>query len=195
MNARRQAVLSALALAGTLAVADAGVLLLDDFGRDDGRSAIGTEWRAFTDRVMGGVSEMNTDIVDSDRGPALRMTGEVRLDNNGGFIQARLPLGDNGRTLDASRFDAVRVTVRGTPGSYFLHLRTPDTRRPWQYYRAELPVDAEWSERTIRFEAFTGKSIGGSPDFSQLKSIAVVAYGEAFEADIRVARLELVATD
>ncbi|MGK7297155.1 MAG: CIA30 family protein [Candidatus Wenzhouxiangella sp. M2_3B_020] len=183
------------ALAWTLAVAEADVLLLDDFGRDDGRSAIGTEWRAFTDRVMGGVSEMQTDIVDSDRGPALRMNGAVRLDNNGGFIQARLPLDGDGGTLDASAFGAVRVVVRGTPGAYYLHLRTPDTRRPWQYYRAQLPVDEEWRERTIPFDAFTGKSIDGTPDFSRLKSIAVVAYGESFDADIRVARLELVATD
>ena len=33
---------------------DRTILLIDDFSREDGRSALGTEWRAFTDQVMGG---------------------------------------------------------------------------------------------------------------------------------------------
>jgi hypothetical protein len=181
-----------LLAAASIAMSDADILLLDDFSRSDGRSALGTDWRAFTDRVMGGVSEMDARLVDTDRGPALRIAGPVRLENNGGFIQARLSLAEQG-TLDASRFDAVRIVLRGRPGAYFLHLRTPQTRRPWQYYRAELPVDESWQERTIPFEAFAGKSIGGEPDFARLRSLAVVAYGEAFDAELEVARLELVA--
>ena len=173
---------------------DADSLLLDDFKRTDGRSALGTEWRAFTDRVMGGVSEMDARLIDTDRGPALRIAGPVRLENNGGFIQARLALAERG-TLDAGRFDAVRIVVRGRPGAYYLHLRTPQTRRPWQYYRAELPVEEAWQERTIPVDAFSGKSIGGAPDFSRLRSLAVVAYGEAFDAELEVARLEFVASD
>jgi hypothetical protein len=167
-------------------------LLIDDFCDDGEVSSYGTRWRGFTDRVMGGVSEMQAERVDTDRGPALRIAGRVRLDNNGGFIQARLPLNRDGRPLDASDFDAVRMLVRGTPGPYFLHLRTPDTKRPWQYYRAELPLAPDWSESTVPFAAFTGKSIRGRPDFSRIESIAVVAYGEAFDARIEVARIELI---
>ncbi len=174
-------------------MSNADTLLIDDFSDAAGRSAFGTTWRGFTDRVMGGVSDMQATLVDSDRGPALRIAGSVRLDNNGGFIQARLPLVRNGARLDASGYDAIRVVVRGAPGPYFLHLRTPDTRRPWQYYRAELPVEAEWTERTVPLDAFAGKSIDGRPDVSRLESIAVVAYGEAFEARIDVARIELIA--
>jgi hypothetical protein len=171
-------------------MAEPDALLIDDFGRDE--ASLAGEWRAFTDRVMGGVSDMDAGLVDTDRGPALRIAGSVRLENNGGFIQARRSLAADGGTLDAAAYDAIRVLVRGRPGAYYLHLRTPQTRRPWQYFRAELPVDEEWRERTIPFAAFTGKSIGGAPDFSRLKSIAVVAYGEAFDARIEVARIELV---
>lgn len=167
-------------------------LLIDDFNDRGGRAAYGTSWNGFTDRVMGGVSDMQAAIIDSDRGPALRIAGSVRLDNNGGFIQARLPLVQNRAPLDASDYDAVRIVVRGDPGPYYLHLRTPDTGRPWQYYRAELPVDSEWVEHTIPFDAFVGKSIRGTPDFSRLVSIAVVAYGEAFEARIDVAKIEFI---
>jgi hypothetical protein len=170
-------------------------LLIDDFSRPDGRSHLDTEWRAFTDRVMGGVSDMDAGIVETDCGRALRVAGTVRLDNNGGFIQARLPLARRDATLDATGYDAVRLVVRGRPGAYYLHLRTPQTQRPWQYFRAELPVGSEWREQTVAFESFTGKSIDAAPDFSRLRSLAVVAYGEAFEADVEVARLELVARD
>ncbi|HMB37435.1 MAG TPA: CIA30 family protein, partial [Wenzhouxiangellaceae bacterium] len=67
-------------------------LLLDDFSRSDGVSAIGTRWQDFSDRVMGGLSDMQAGIVETERGSVLRMSGQVRLENNGGFIQVRLPL-------------------------------------------------------------------------------------------------------
>ena len=166
--------------------------LLDDFGRDDGCSAIGTRWRDFTDRVMGGRSDMQAGLVDTGKGKALRMSGRVRLDNNGGFIQVRLPLAQDDHAFDASRFDGIEITARGTPGAYYLHLRTPDSSRPWQYFRARLPVSAAWTTLTVPFGDFEGKSIPGRPDFSRLRSIAVVAYGEAFDAEIENARLALV---
>lgn len=169
-------------------------LVLDDFSRDDGASAIGTRWRGFTDSVMGGLSDMRSGTVETEHGTALRMTGRVRLENNGGFVQVRLPLAEDDHTFDARRFDGVEITLRGAPGAYFLHLRTSESSRPWQYYRAPLPVSPEWSTLTVDFSAFRGKSISGAPDFSRLRSIAVVAYGEAFDADIEIARLALVRT-
>lgn len=178
-------------LVAAMTAAEAQILLLDDFsGRE---SSYGTSWTGFTDRVMGGLSEMQAALVDTaEHGPALRMSGRVRLENNGGFIQARLPLDRGGEWLDASDYDAVRVLVRGDSGAYYLHVRTPQTRRPWQYFRAELPVDGEWQEQTIPFASFSGQSIRGDVDWSRLGSIALVAYGEAFEAELLVARIELV---
>lgn len=168
-------------------------LLLDDFARDDGRSALGTDWQGFTDRVMGGLSDMDAARVETERGPALRIRGQVRLENNGGFIQVRLPLAASRATLDARDFKAFQVEVRGKPGAWYLHLRTPDCRRPWQYYRAELPVTETWTTVTVPLDQFSGESITGTPDLSRLSSVAIVAYGEAFDAEIEVARLELVA--
>jgi len=49
-------VLILFASIGGVNAEDRTILLIDDFSREDGRSALGTEWRAFTDRVMGGVS-------------------------------------------------------------------------------------------------------------------------------------------
>jgi len=166
-------------------------LLLDDFTRDSGESALGTRWQGFTDRVMGGRSDIQAGLVNQDDGPALRMRGEVRLDNNGGFIQVRLPLAPEGATLDGSIHDGIRLEVRATPGPYFVHLRTPDCRRPWQYYRARLDVAPQWREVFVPFNAFQGVAIRGGPDRARLRSLALVAYGEPFRADLEVRRIGL----
>jgi len=174
-------------------MADTPDLLLDDFSRDDGRSALKTDWQGFTDRVMGGLSDMSATPVETEHGPGLRLRGRVRLENNGGFIQARLPLAGPGEVLDARNYTAFRVELRGMPGAWYLHLRSPDCRRPWQYYRAELPVTDRWATVTVPLDDFTGKCMSDTPDRARLTSVALVAYGEAFDAEIEVARIELVA--
>lgn len=166
-------------------------MLLDDFQRDDGVSALGTRWEGFTDRVMDGRSDMQIGYRDTDAGRVLHMRGQVRLENRGGFIQARLPLDIDGGSFDASAWQGIRIKVRGAPGPYYLHLRTLQNWQPWQYFRAPIEVGPEWREQLVPFTAFEGRATWRSPDTSALKSIGVVAYGEAFEADIEVARLEL----
>ena len=64
-------------------------LLIDDFRDADRVSALGTRWEGLTDRVMGGRSEMEMAIRESSDGPVLSMRCTVRLENRGGFIQAR----------------------------------------------------------------------------------------------------------
>jgi hypothetical protein len=166
-------------------------LLLDDFTRTDGVSALGTRWEGFTDRVMGGRSDMQVGYRDSDAGPVMRMRGQVRLENRGGFIQARLPLDPGGGAIDASAWQGLSIKVRGTPGPYYLHLRTRQTWQPWQYFRAPIEVGPEWQEQFVPFSAFEGRATWRSLDVRALKSVGVVAYGEAFEAEIEVARLAL----
>lgn len=175
-----------------ISAAAGDVMLIDDFADGDGRSAIATEWRGFSDRVMGGRSDLQVGYVDGPDGPVLRLAGQVRLDNNGGFIQARLPLSADGGNFDASAFGGIAVRVRGAPGPYYLHLRSRQTWRPWQYYRAAIEVGPEWQDQIIPFSAFEGRSIRRDLDLTALRSLGVVAYGEAFEAEIEVARIELV---
>lgn len=171
-------------------------VLLDDFTDTEGRSALGTTWQGFTDRVMGGRSDMEAGYVETDTGPALRMRGTVRLDNNGGFVQVRLPLAEGRRALDASDATAFVVEAMGAPGPYYLHLRTTDTRRPWAYYRARLDVAGDWRRLVVPISAFEAVSTGTPLDPSRLLSLGLVAYGEPFEADLVVRRIELrVAAD
>lgn len=167
-------------------------LMLDDFSDPTGLSRLGTQWEGFTDRVMGGVSDMTATVVPGDAGPVLRMRGRVSLENNGGFIQVRLPLATRARPFDAGAFRGVALTVRGSGSGYYVHLRSTRTRFPWSYYAAELPVSGEWTRVELPFDSFGSEYMMSSAlDPSRLLSVAVVAAKKEFAADIEVARVEL----
>jgi len=108
--------------------------LIDDFSKAEGVSSIGTQWRMFTDRVMGGISTASSgyEVIEGHR--CLRLQGSVSLENNGGFIQVALPLEMNGRFFDAGDFKGVRLWVRGNGENYYVHLRTNQSRLPWQFF-------------------------------------------------------------
>lgn len=167
-------------------------MLIDDFASRDGQAAIGSQWRGFTDRVMGGRSDMQIGYREHGDAAVLHLRGQVRLDNNGGFIQARLPLRPDGGDFDASGYGGIAVRVRGAPGPYYLHLRSRHTWRPWQYYRARIEVGPDWHDQVVPLTAFEPQAIRRALDLTALRTLGIVAYGEAFEADIEVARIELV---
>jgi hypothetical protein len=109
---------------GALAKSDE-MFILDDFSRDDLISTLGTPWRGFSDQVMGGISQETLALTEIAGRRCLRLTGDVRLENNGGFIQMTLDLAPDGRTFDASSYVGVLLTVRGNGEKYGVHLRTP----------------------------------------------------------------------
>jgi hypothetical protein len=166
-------------------------LLLDDFSDPGGRSAVGTSWEGFTDQVMGGVSTMRSGVEPTDAGPALHMSGEVSLENNGGFIQVRLRLSESG-TFDASDYRGLALQVRGRGDHYYLHLRTPRTVFPWAHFAAPIPVSETWRRVEVPFDAFEPQyMLGGRLEPARLKSVAVVAAKAAFEADLWVRSIGL----
>lgn len=184
--------LPGLALGMVTAAHASEPLLLDDFSSANGVAATGTSWEGFTDRVMGGISDMDAGYAEGPDGPVLRMSGQVRLENNGGFVQVRLPLTYERKAFDASAYSGVAVTLRGAPGAYYLHLRSANIQRVWQYFSAPLPVTDDWQRVVVPFSAFEAKYSREELDIAALRSVAVVAYGEAFTADVEIARIELV---
>ena len=73
---------------------------LDDFGGPG--STLPSRWAGFSDRVMGGVSELTARVVAESGDRFLRMSGRVSTRNNGGFIQVRLTVGSDVRPFDGS---------------------------------------------------------------------------------------------
>lgn len=173
---------------GQRAVAE-DVLLIDDFADPDLVSRFGTPWRAVSDRVMGGVSEASVTRDVDDASTCLRLTGDVRLENNGGFVQAALNLAPSGETFDASAYAGLRLTVRGNGERYGLHLRSADNTRPWQSYRAAFTAGPEATDLEIPFTAFQPYRSDMPLDVSRLRRLGLVAIGRAFTADLTLCHI------
>lgn len=164
-------------------------MLIDDFADSDLISRLGTPWRVVSDQVMGGFSSglIVHDMIGG-RG-CLHLSGEVRLDNQGGFIQAALDLTSSGETVDATHYAGVRITVRGNDQIYSVHLRTVDTIRPWQSYRTHFTAGAQWETMDLPFATFSPHRVTAPLDITHLRRIGLVAIGRAFHADLAISDL------
>ena len=164
-------------------------MLIDDFADANLVSKLGTRWRGVSDQVMGGISEASVSHGKIDGHPCLRLSGDVRLENDGGFIQAALDLAPMGETPDASDYSGLRLVVRGNGEQYSAHLRTPDNTRPWQSYRAHFTAGPYWAQVDLPFGAFVPYRLEAPLDKTRLRRIGLVAIGRAFYADLSVSEV------
>ena len=167
--------------------------IIDDLRFDPPLAVTGNGWALISDRVMGGVSEgqMHREIVEGRE--AIRMTGGVSLENEGGFLQVALDLGDEGGVVDASGWDGIRLDVLGNDHVYNLHLRTSDIRRPWESYRQSFHAPTEWTTVFLPFADFEPHRTQRSFKPSRLRRLGVVAIGREFEADISIGDIRFYA--
>lgn len=180
------AIIAGMAALGATAPA---TVLIDDFSREDS-SALGTKWQSFTDRVMGGLSNGQASFETLEGKRCLRLRGDVSLENQGGFVQAALPLVKQGGVFDAGGHKGIRIWARGNGEKYYIHLRTTETALPWQYYQAAFETDKTWRQVDIPFADFRPENLEPGLDPRKLKRLAVVAAKKAFSADVAVARIE-----
>jgi hypothetical protein len=164
-------------------------MLIDNFNDEDLVSILGSRWSCVSDKVMGGISEgfISHDVINGR--PCLRMTGDVRLENEGGFIQAALDMTHCGDPLDASVFSGLRITVLGNNKKYSVHLRTLDNVRPWQSYRAHFTAGPGWESIDLPFEVFVPYRLEEPFDRTRLRRIGLVAIGRAFYSDLAISEL------
>jgi hypothetical protein len=167
--------------------------LVDDRASGTRRAATGTDWELVTDRVMGGVSSGRLAPEEVLGRPALRLTGDVSLENNGGFVQMALDLAPGAGPVDASGFSGLAFEVTGNGEEYGVHLRTADVARPWQSYRATFIASPDWRRVELPFAGFEPHRIEAPFDRARLRRIGLVAIGRKFHADLALGRLEFVA--
>ena len=162
---------------------------IDDLSQPPPRASNGAAWELIADGVMGGVSRgtMRREVVLGRE--AIRMRGDVSLENNGGFLQIALDLAPDGAPVDATDWVGIEVDVVGNGESYNLHLRTADVIRPWQSYRQTFVAAPEWRTIRLPFADFEPHRIDAPLDLSSLRRIGVVAIGRAFRADIALGGL------
>lgn len=160
--------------------------IIDDLNQPAPQASNGASWELIADRVMGGVSQgtMHREVVEGKT--AIRMQGEVSLENNGGFLQIALDLRPDGKTLDASGWQGVEIDVYGNGEEYNMHLRTADVTRPWQSYRHSFIASPEWKTLRLSFEGFKPHRIETPLDLTSLRRIGIVAIGRAFAADFAI---------
>jgi hypothetical protein len=167
--------------------------IIDDLSREPPLSAIGTRWQLFTDRVMGGVSN-GTMVHETVAGqPAIRMRGDVSLENNGGFVQIAIDLAPDGKAVDASAWQGIQLDVFDNGEEYGVHLRTEDLTRPWQSYRQSFRAEPQWRTVRLGFQEFLPYRTETPLDTRRLRRIGVVAIGRAFSADLAIGGLRFVA--
>lgn len=164
----------------------------DNHGRADLFALSGKGWRVFTDTVMGGVSsaELIETVVEGVH--CLSLSGQVSLENNGGFVQASIDLDEAG-LFDASAYRGIELSVYGNGEIYNLHLRTGDTRIVWQSYRASFQAENSWHTIRLAFDDLEPYRIDIPFDRSRLRRLGVVAIGKAMRADICIASVSFYA--
>ncbi|NNF79088.1 MAG: CIA30 family protein [Rhizobiales bacterium] len=164
-------------------------VIIDDLTLPHPKSAIGTEWRFVADTVMGGVSTGSISRTEIAGNIALQLCGKVSVENNGGFIQAALPLAGPGKTMDASHAAGLELTVLGNGQSYSVHLRTDALDRPWQSYRSEFKATPVWQTVRLPFSKFTPYRTDQQLDLRKLVRLGLVAIGREFQADLAISKL------
>ncbi|MEM9319437.1 MAG: CIA30 family protein [Pseudomonadota bacterium] len=184
-NASGAALLLALSVAAQVAQAEDHMpLIFEDF-----QSTPETRWGYVADGVMGGVSQGQAQMVHSDGFAAVRLSGQVSTDNNGGFIQVRRDI-EPGAFADAQ---GLRITARGNGETYYVFLRTEGLARVWYSYRFSFVAPADWTTIDMDFADFNAShaEMPQSFDPAQLRRVGLVAYGRDHEADLTVRAISL----
>jgi hypothetical protein len=163
--------------------------VIDDLSRHFPEAANGAHWELLSDRVMGGVStgRVGREIIHGRM--AIRMQGDVSLENNGGFIQMALDLDPSGAEVDCQAFTGLEIEVAGNGEPYGLHLRTADLSRPWQSYRQSFQTEPGWQTVKLPFAGFAAHRTEAPLDTARLRRIGLVAIGRAFQADLALAAI------
>lgn len=146
-------------------------------------------WEFITDQVMGGISSGNYSFLDENEINFLRMTGEVSLANNGGFIQVRKKIGKN-KVI----FKGISLNARGNNSDYYVHIRTNFTLLPWQYYQAKFSVTREWEVHHLDLKDFkrSGILLPRKINPKNIKSLALVAFGREYKVKLDVSDISLI---
>lgn len=148
------------------------------------------KWCFVTDKVMGGISEGSLEFKKEKNNYFYRMTGDLSLENNGGFIQFRTKLENHPK---GKSFKGVRLRVRGNNNEYTVHIRTKYLFLPWQYYESAFQATDQWATIELPLSTFKKSNFyqPSSVSSQDIKTIGIVAIGREFKAQIDLASIEL----
>ncbi|MEY4674738.1 MAG: hypothetical protein RL148_2522 [Planctomycetota bacterium] len=184
MTRCRRTVAFALACAAFPATASAQAFRLDF------KDGIGS-WSTVLDGVMGGLS---TGKVSQPEAGILRFTGELSLENNGGFSQMRTAV----REGACSGAEGFVLEVKGDGRTYTFDVRVSNVRMMAGSFQQKFETKSgEWTEVRLPLEGFGlnvfGRSVANPPalDGAKVESIGVTLSDKKagpFALDVRSIR-------
>ena len=131
-------------------------------------------WRPIDDRVMGGRSRSSATWSEDG---ALVFSGELSLDQGGGFASLRTELG----SVNLGGSTGLRLVVRGDGRRYRINLRDRvQAMEPDQgtQYRALFTADGQWATRWLPWSAFVASRRGRVlPDAPPLDISSIASAG------------------
>lgn len=144
-------------------------------------------WAYFADTVMGGKSTGTAERVTVDGRAAIKLTGNVTTENNGGFIQVRREI----KFSQVSDFEGISFETKGNGDTYYIHIRNGSSRLPWQFYSASFQTSDDWQTVSIPFSTFqrSGTFMSKSLKKKSINSIGLVAYGKDHQALVLIYNL------
>ena len=107
-----------------------------------------SDWFNQNDTVMGGVSDSTTTWIDGH----LIFSGDLSLDNNGGFTSTFGPINDQLPTL-MSGAESIIVTARGDGKTYLMQIRNYDNTRYIQRFTTVADVEQDYVLPLADFES------------------------------------------
>jgi len=161
------------------------------------------DWKYFSDQVMGGVSEGQVSLEQDGDMVFTRLTGNVRTDNNGGFIQLRTSTSFSNKPLmfkllhnskkNGKKLQGVRLKVKGNGEKYHIFIQTTIFYRlPTGYNIATFDTSPNWKMVDLPFNKFKELNSNKSSNFdaNNIKTFGIVAYGRDFTSDLSVSSIE-----
>lgn len=134
------------------------------------------KWRSVNDGVMGGRSDGNSFL--SEAGNRI-FTGEISLENNGGFSSVRT----EGGKYDVSGYQGITLRVRGDGRMYYFTSRV-DERSMLAYWFPIQTKAGEWTHFNVPFSEMYPTSFGrrlkGDPlDTKNITSFGFMLYDKS----------------
>jgi NADH dehydrogenase [ubiquinone] 1 alpha subcomplex assembly factor 1 len=161
------AVVTSTTTTTTTPIQQAQSMVLYDFADQNDVS----DWFNQNDTVMGGVSDSATTWVDGQ----LVFSGNLSLDNNGGFTSTFGPINDQLPTL-MSGAEAIVVTARGDGKTYLMQIRSSDNTRYIQRFTTVADVEQDYVLPLADFESVDWR-LSVIPDAAPIDTATIAQLG------------------
>lgn len=141
---------------------------VDDFEDGDPHSLIGTAWSSVADGG-GTTATIFVDTQGARVGSTYHLTigGQRPPGSEGNQVSgARLPMGRPDTALDASTWDGLELSIRGTAGTFIVQLGTASVK-DFDYFNAYIVTSDEWTSFQLPFSKFNQEGFGKSVPFTR----------------------------